>query len=107
MTKIKGGKEVTRQNFSMHPDLMQAIMGTAHQLNHERAAEIVEDRSKRVTFSKVVAALAWLLQTRYLDENDQPTNALRQLISAYEGSDYEKVDEPKKKRASASPDGAV
>lgn len=82
----------------MHPDLMQTIMSSANSLNQERAAEIVEDRSKRVTFSKVVATLAWLLQTRYLDTEGKPTDEWKELLQSYENTDYEKRDEPKRKR---------
>ncbi len=71
-------------------------MSTANSMNQERAAEIVEDRSKRVTFSKVVAALAWLLKTEYLDETGQPTERLRKLVADYEGTQYEQRDTPKR-----------
>jgi len=98
MPNTKGGQEVTRQTFSMHPDLMEAIIATANAMNQEREARIVQDRSQRVSYSKVVATLAWLLRTKYLSETGQPTDELKELLQSYENTDYEKRDEPKRKR---------
>ena len=98
MSKMKGGAEATRQNFSMHPDLMEGIVNTSNAMNQERATQIVEDRDKRVTYSKVVATLAWLLKTRYLDEQGKPNDEWRELLQQYEATDYEKPDDRPRKR---------
>lgn len=98
MPNTKGGQEVTRQTFSMHPDLMEAIIATANAMNQERAASIVQDRSQRVSYSKVVATLAWLLRTRYRNEEGEPNEQWKELLERYEATDYEKPDGRKPKR---------
>ncbi len=89
----KGGKEVTRQNFSMHPDLMKAILLASTQLGGERAQAIIDDRAKRITYSKIVAAFAWLLKTRYMTPDEEITPQLRQLIADFEASPFERPDD--------------
>lgn len=88
----KGGAFVTRQNFSMHPDLMRTIFSAAQRLNQERTESIVDSRPRRVTYSKVVAAFAWLLKTRYLTRDGAPTQELRRLIADYEATAFEQPD---------------
>lgn len=89
----KGGKEVARQNFSMHPDLIKAILQASAELSKERATAIVDDRAKRVTYSKVVAALAWVLKTCYLTPEGDITPAFRRLIAEYEATRFERPND--------------
>ncbi len=96
MSKIKGGQEVACQNFSMHPDLMKAIMDVAAKLNLERAEVITQDRSKRITYSKVVASLVYHMQDTMMHPENTPSDKLRQLIKRYENSTFEDPDVPPK-----------
>ncbi len=89
----KGGKEVARQNFSMHPDLMKAILLASTELGYERTDAIIDDRAKRITYSKIAAAFAWLLKTRYMTPDGKITPQLRQLIADYEASPFERPDD--------------
>jgi len=88
----KGGARVARQNFSMHPDLVKAIIRVTNQMNGERVDLILQNRQRRVTYSKVVASLAWLLKTRYLTPEGEITDDFRQLLADYEATDYEQPD---------------
>lgn len=89
----KGGKEVTRQNFSMHPDLFKSVLQATNQLASERTNAILDDRAKRVTYSKIVAAFMWLLRTRYMTSDEKITDALRLLVAEYEASPFERPDD--------------
>jgi len=89
----KGGKTVARQNFSLHPDLMQAILHSMSQLNTERTTAILDDRARRVTYSKVVSALAWILKTHYLTPEGDITPAFRLLIASFEASPFERPND--------------
>ena len=104
MSKIKGGKVVARQNFSMHPELLKAIFETASTLSTQRGDEIIANRSMRVTFSKVVAALVFDALEHGLIEDEggkfTPTQAMGKLIARFEASDYEKVLPVERKKAS-------
>ena len=96
MSQIKGGKTVSRQNFSMHPELLKAIFETASTLSTQRSNEILTDRSLRVTYSKVVAALVFDALERGLIQTDDggkciPTQALERIIARFEASDYEQL----------------
>ena len=95
MSQIKGGKVVFRQNFSMHPDLMKAIFETASIMSAQRSDEIIADRSMRVTYSKVVAALVFdALEHGLIEEGGgrfTPTQAMGKLIARFEASNYEKL----------------
>jgi hypothetical protein len=103
VTQIKGGKAVTRQNFSMHPDLMKAIFDTATSLSARRMESILSDRSHRVTYSKIVATLIYdaiergLIQTQ--DGQFIPTKEMDQLVVRFEASAYELVRSAAEKRA--------
>lgn len=79
----------------MHPDLMKAIFEASHQLGGERTGAIIDDRAKRITYSKIVAALVWLLKTRYMTPDEKITAQLRQLIADYEASPFERPDDSK------------
>lgn len=92
--KQKGAEPVARQNFSMHVDLMQTIFDTTNNLNEGRGPAILRKRANRVTYSKVVAALVYLMKQDYLDDNGKPTRRLRALIEEFEQSDYERTDLP-------------
>jgi len=89
----KGGKTVARQNFSLHPDLMGAIFASMSQLNTERTTAILDDRARRVTYSKVVSALAWILKTHYLTHDGDITPAFRLLIASFEASPFERPND--------------
>jgi hypothetical protein len=101
----KGGARVARQNFSMHPDLVKAIINVTNQMNTERVDLIMANRQRRVTYSKVVASLAWLLKTRYLTPDGEVTDALRRLLEDYEATDYEQPD-PYEPPEDVEPEGA-
>jgi hypothetical protein len=94
MSKIRGGAEAARQNFSMHPALLKVFIDTANQLNTERADLIITNRSQRVTYSKVAAAMAYHIQRNFLGPNNQITDAMRRLIDEYEACEYESTDTP-------------
>ena len=89
MTKIKGGTPVVRQNFSMHPNLVRVFLDTAPKLTSERAELIVSDRSKRVTYSKIAAAIAWHIKRTMLGHGNELTDEFRQMVADYEASPYE------------------
>lgn len=92
----------------MHPELMKAIFETASIMSAQRSEEILENRSMRVTYSKVVAALVsdalerGLIQIK--GEKFIPTEAMDELIVRFECSDYEQVIpvEPKKPQGGKS-----
>jgi hypothetical protein len=94
MSKIKGGAEAARQNFSMHPELLKVFIDTANNLNSERADLIINDRSKRVTYSKVAAAIIYHVKETLLGPNNGLTDQMRHLIAAYEASPYDSVEQP-------------
>lgn len=77
----------------MHPDLMRAIHTSTTQLNGERTESILDDRAKRMTYSKVVSALAWVLKTRYLTPEGDITDAFRCLIADYEATRFERPND--------------
>jgi len=89
----KGGKAVARQNFSLHADLMGAIFTSMSQLNTERTTAILDDRARRVSYSKVVSALAWVLKTHYLTPEGDITPAFRLLIASFEASPFERPND--------------
>ncbi len=88
----KGGARVARQNFSMPPELVKTILHVTNRMNTERVDLILANRQRRVTYSKVVASLAWLLKTRYLTPEGEPTDDFRQLLADYEATNYEQPD---------------
>lgn len=94
MTKIKGGTPVVRQNFSMHPDLVRVFLDTATKLNAERADLIVADRSTRLTYSKVAAAIAWHIKGTMLGDGNELSDQFRKMVADYEASPYENTDLP-------------
>lgn len=90
MSKIKGGAEAVRQNFSMHPDLLAAVFSTCHQLNVTREMQMPKQRrGPRITYSTIVAALIFEMKRSYLSEDGKPNEAMQQLITDYMGSFYE------------------
>lgn len=94
MSRIKGGAEAARQNFSMHPNLVKVFIDTANNMNAERAELIISDRSKRVTYSKVAAAIAYHIKCHFLGPKHELTSAMRGIITDYEASPYESIDRP-------------
>jgi hypothetical protein len=94
MSRIKGGAEAARQNFSMHPNLIKVFIDTANNMNTERAELIIRDRSKRVTYSKVAAAIAYCIKCHLLGPKNQLTGAMRAVIADYEASPYESTNPP-------------
>ncbi len=110
MTRVKDGKTVARQNFSMHPDLLKAIMEGANVLSAQRSEAILGNRSYRVTFSKVVSALVFDALRRGLirqeGERFVPTAKFAALIQEYEASFYEDVTVERRPKKPPSPPDA-
>jgi hypothetical protein len=92
MSLKKGQAVAQRQNYSMHPDLIKAVIEAANAFNTERGTLIIQDRGLRVTYSKIAAALMWQLKNRYLTPDGRLTDELRLLLAQYEATQYEMTD---------------
>lgn len=91
MSKIKGGKPAARQNFSMHPDLLETLVAVSYALN---AVGDPSNRKARVSFSTVAAALVWKMKETLLTPDGKITPELQALIADFQASFYEDTGIP-------------